>query len=905
MNTKIKTCKIKTSKIWQTLILQNCLPLGKQARFTSKNVAQYLLGSRNDYDLFKFTEIKHLLLKFTPLIEILFKSKLVLQAKIGTSRKVRYGKPTPPKDPDRYQEWYERMKNVKIAKHNKISHYYPVVNKRPIKILFASINPMYAKIINDAATSCQMTAHTNRWLCGSITANSKPLNQRLWLKHELTNFKGKTTFQRQFDKTFSENKEAKEQRYLWHNLNTMSRPALAIIPDIKNNDMILREAVVKMIPVVGLVNSDEATRITYPIFGNSDSAQVVHFFCSFLAVLLSKAFIQQKYKQASHRLFHRTRAYLNIHTKITDHSSIKTYSKKYIRANTKLFATSKRGFLKPRLIPKFYRKNSTIRKISHSVHVYKKKKQSVGQKPYWKNLYFMLRTLKISASKKKSKKRLKQRIHKQDIATMFHTKKQLKNEFFKKHVMNYLLKKYTKQFNKSKNIKNLYIMQLKKVNKVSDELKNIKTLQIMNTESSGRYYKVKLNKKQKKLRWLRRKKNTRKFFMKAFGHQLVARKQMRKSLQYKFTNPWVSTASEKFKLTDRFGKALSIKEDITLVTSYDNDRNYLDPLPHTTHKFLSLFAFINYYKYVLCNPNVSNSQRIINKKLLKIIKLIDEDLHKKKAQLLAPVKYDAKTQLRFWKNKFRNKNFLTPMLKKYPFVTLLTKNKFDYSFKGTALAKNTIQILLSEWNNYKKNPYTFAFNNYKRQKISSNNMLWKNLYFKTWLIKSHKKAFKKIPKNRWVKSKTRFYGKVRRETSNRLFYSRKLIHAFRKTSFPKFLTKLKIANKTVRKKYDKKRFKSIAYKLWHKRKFVLKFRRSHAILPMLARKIMPYRANYRSYKKRQQLKKQRKKKLEFWKKKNTPMIGPVTKNKRSKKGFWQNLKKRRKNEKNEKNENTK
>ena len=60
------------------------------------------------------------------------------------------------------------------------------------------------------------------------------------------------------------------------------RPALAIIPDIINNDMILREAVTKNIPVIGLVNSNEATRITYPIFGNSDSAKVVHFFVAFL-----------------------------------------------------------------------------------------------------------------------------------------------------------------------------------------------------------------------------------------------------------------------------------------------------------------------------------------------------------------------------------------------------------------------------------------------------------------------------------------------------------------------------------------------------------------------------------------------------------------------------------------------
>lgn len=912
--TKIKNCKVKTAKIWQTLILQNCLPLGKQARFTSKNVAQYLLGSRNDYDLFKFNEIKHLLLKFTPLIEVLFRSKLVLQAKIGTSRKVRYGKPTPPKDPDRYQEWYERMKNVRIAKHNKISYYHPVENKRPIKILFASINPMYAEIINDAAISCQMSAHTNRWLCGSITANSKPLKQRLWIKKELTNFKGKTSYQRQFDKTFSENKEAKEQRYLWHNLNTMSRPALAIIPDINNNDMILREAVAKMIPVVGLVNSDEATRITYPIFGNSASAQVVHFFCSFLAVLLAKAFVHQKYKQASHRLFHRTRAYLNIHTKRTDHSSIKTYSKKFIRVQTQLFATSKKGFIKPRWFPKFYRKNSTIRKINQNLNTVsryatrktilrlKKKKQlkelinatlkrknyklykklikkedarkvqqkfkrtrnqvksvklrQVGRKPYWKNIYMMIRTLHLRWLRKKQVRKLHQRILSQDIATMFNTKKKTKSLDNIQKIDYFLLKKYTKQFNLSKKIDNLIIIRLKNslkrystnaTKKLLKQTEKTKNIQKTNAELAGRpQYKL-LTKKQKKMRWLSRRKHKRKLFIKAFGHQLLAKKKMRKSIQFNFRNTWTRPKATKFKLKNRFGHRT--KSVITVLQPKSKYLSLKYPLPSHSMSFLRLFYLIKYFKFALRNKNVSNEQRMINIKTLKTIQLIFADLSRQKAKMLAPVTYNTNNQLNFWKTKFRNKRFLTTMLKKYPFVTLVTKNKLDYSDKRTALAKNTIQILLSEWNNYKKNPYTFSFNNYKRQNISSNNMLWKNIYFKTWIIKSQKKAFKKRPKNRWIKSKTRFYGKVRRETNNRLFYSRKLIHAFRKTAFPKFLTKLKNSNRTLRRKDDKKEFKTIAFKLWHKRKFVLKFIRSHTIIPMLAQRIVPYRKNYKKRKK--------------------------------------------------------
>ena len=115
------------------------------------------------------------------------------------------------------------------------------------------------------------------------------------------------------------------------------RPALAIIPDITNNDMILRETIAKTIPVIGLVNSDESTKIAYPIFGNSDSVQIVHFFCNFLAVLIAKTFVQVEYKQASHRIFNRTRAFVTNKSKKIKATSVDANSKSKILAQTKTF----------------------------------------------------------------------------------------------------------------------------------------------------------------------------------------------------------------------------------------------------------------------------------------------------------------------------------------------------------------------------------------------------------------------------------------------------------------------------------------------------------------------------------------------------------------------------------------
>jgi hypothetical protein len=140
--------------------------------------------------------------------------------------------------------------------------------------------------------------------------------------------------------------------------------------------MILRETVVKNIPVIGLVNSNEATRITYPIFGNSDSAQVVHFFCSFLALLLAKSYIQQEYKHASHRLFHRTRVFLNTQKPSQSVKNIHAFSRKYLRAKNQLFLTKRREVKRKRLILYYNRFNSTVRKATQNLNNFARIKKS-------------------------------------------------------------------------------------------------------------------------------------------------------------------------------------------------------------------------------------------------------------------------------------------------------------------------------------------------------------------------------------------------------------------------------------------------------------------------------------------------------------------------------------------------
>jgi len=74
------------------------------------------------------------------------------------------------------------------------------------------------------------------------------------------------------------------------------KPSLIIIPDVSNNEMIIKETNVFGIPVLGLVSSDCNNEIAYPIFANDLSIYSIHFFCHFLSSLITKEIVKNKQK---------------------------------------------------------------------------------------------------------------------------------------------------------------------------------------------------------------------------------------------------------------------------------------------------------------------------------------------------------------------------------------------------------------------------------------------------------------------------------------------------------------------------------------------------------------------------------------------------------------------------------
>lgn len=114
--------------------------------------------------------------------------------------------------------------------------------------LIASVNPALAYVIKKNALILDMDYRINRWLSGTLSA-------RLQLKNI---------------------------------------PDFVIVPDTTKSAMIVKEAQLTCIPIIGLVNSHNksATKVTYPIFGNDDNIYTLEFFCNLCSILILKE--QQK-----------------------------------------------------------------------------------------------------------------------------------------------------------------------------------------------------------------------------------------------------------------------------------------------------------------------------------------------------------------------------------------------------------------------------------------------------------------------------------------------------------------------------------------------------------------------------------------------------------------------------------
>jgi ribosomal protein S2 len=276
-------------KIIDKLVLDNCLLFGQAPKLTNKKVTKYLFATRNSLEIFKLYELRYLLLKVYPLIYSLFHQK--------RQNYIDMEKFKPSKEQKKKKEDLYRKINPYTVHRIKRNRFYvtQIYKNIPPQILFASITPAYAEIIESAAKICQMPWHQNRWLSGAITAAISYLtDKQKWNFHsDLIQKKVQSTYKQ----TYKGNKENIESVKEKTKFYAQSRwPSLIVIPDIANNPMIITETKKVGLPVIGLVNSGCQLSIDYPIFAQDTSIHSVHFFCHFLATLIAKEMVQIQHK---------------------------------------------------------------------------------------------------------------------------------------------------------------------------------------------------------------------------------------------------------------------------------------------------------------------------------------------------------------------------------------------------------------------------------------------------------------------------------------------------------------------------------------------------------------------------------------------------------------------------------
>ena len=398
----------QNNQIINKLVSDNCLSFGRNpkflTKFTSQKITHYISGKRQKVDIFNLYEMRYLLLKVYPLIHNLF-----LQQRLNAKKKKKFlfekSENFPnfsKKLPKQLQKW-EDFRNFK-TKFNK-----PILRSiRPFlpKILFATTTELYSSIISSAAFKCHMPFHVNRWLSGTITAAASYLDDFDKWSFLTNDFHEDITdsIQEKFLKRKKKNTQQK-RKLIQYQLGR--KPSLIIIPDVSNNEMIVKETNAFGIPVLGILSSSCNIEIAYPIFANDLSVYSIHFFCHFISSLITKEIFknQQKLsistkKKKSIKFQHAIKQIFAFRKRVSKFKNLKLYKMK--KKQSQIPSFFKGGyfldsFLKPRIKIK---KKIKYAKVKYTKFIYTKRKSAKWKKrTYYRHI--QKKTKKSCTSPKK------------------------------------------------------------------------------------------------------------------------------------------------------------------------------------------------------------------------------------------------------------------------------------------------------------------------------------------------------------------------------------------------------------------------------------------------------------------------------------------------------------------------
>lgn len=179
-----------------------------------------------------------------------------------------------------------------------------------LKVLFATTTNRLKDIVTEAAKNCNMPFSVTKWIGGDLTARFK---EKGW---EYLN----TTKEKSLRKNYVEayKKSRLETKKKIKQLKKQQKPDVIVIPDVKNNKMIWKEAKISGIPIIGVVNSDCKLDIEYPILGNDASIDFIYWVCNLISKLIVQEINCKQYRITSSKPVSKTDAKIVLMQKFTD-----------------------------------------------------------------------------------------------------------------------------------------------------------------------------------------------------------------------------------------------------------------------------------------------------------------------------------------------------------------------------------------------------------------------------------------------------------------------------------------------------------------------------------------------------------------------------------------------------------
>jgi hypothetical protein len=182
------------------------------------------------------------------------------------------------------------------------------------------------------------------------------------------------------------------------------KPTLIIIPDISNNEMIIKETNSFGIPALGLVNSHCEIEIAYPVFANDFSWYSIHFFCHFVSSLILKEFNKFNFKIYTRKKKIRISQFVQ-----TKKDIFRFHNRIFgIKAHQKDYETSVKEIKKYSFKGKFFLNHFLKPRRNIRRNFQKKKFQ-----PYFSKITAIIKKMKIVSAKKlisiENRKRLKKK----------------------------------------------------------------------------------------------------------------------------------------------------------------------------------------------------------------------------------------------------------------------------------------------------------------------------------------------------------------------------------------------------------------------------------------------------------------------------------------------------------------